>query len=352
MIVIVLIPTYEPDQKFVQLVEELIYKGFSKILVINDGSSVDNNHYFEQVDNHKEVKRINHIVNQGKGRGLKTGFNYILEHEKNVLGCITVDSDGQHLPEDILSCAQALIKNPEDVILGVRDFDNSDVPFRSQFGNKVTRQVLNLLVGIKISDTQTGLRGLSLANMKKFMKVNGEKYEYEMNMLIETKELDVEVTEVSISTVYIDENESSHFNPILDSAKIYKVFIKYIISSFSSSVIDISLFAILATFLVSVIPGTYILISTLVARIISMLFNYKVNAEQVFRGKNQKDGSFYRYLGLAIVQMFASAFLVNSFSSTLQMNETVIKIFVDIFLFFISFLIQREFVFIKEDAKN
>lgn len=348
--VIVLIPTYEPDQKFIELVDELISKGISKILVVNDGSSIENNHYFEQVDNYKEVIRINHMVNQGKGRGLKTGFNYILEYEKDVLGCVTVDSDGQHLPKDIVSCALALIENPDEVILGVRDFDDPDVPFRSKFGNKVTRQVLNLLVGIKISDTQTGLRALSVDNMRKFMKINGEKYEYEMNMLIETKEIDIDVTEVPISTVYIAENESSHFNPILDSVKIYKVFFKYIGSSFSSSILDIGMFAISASFLSSVIPNSYILVSTIIARVISMLFNYKINADKVFGGKNQKEGAFYRYLGLAIVQMFASAFLVYQISNSISVNETMIKVFVDIFLFFISFVIQREFVFVKEES--
>src|SRR5699024_10060067 len=102
---------------------------------VNDGSSEETIHYFNQVKEVPGVIVINHVVNQGKGRALKTGFNYILEHYKNVLGCITVDSDGQHLPKDIEDCAKALSKNTEDVILGVRDFNQSDVPARSQFGN-------------------------------------------------------------------------------------------------------------------------------------------------------------------------------------------------------------------------
>lgn len=346
--IVVLVPTYEPDQKFINLVEELVQRNFTNILVVNDGSSKDKQKYFKQVEKYRNIKIINHAVNQGKGRALKTGFNYILNNFKDVIGCVTVDGDGQHLPNDIESCTQALIENPNHLILGVRDFDNSNVPFRSQFGNKLTRQVLNLLVGIKISDTQTGLRALSLENMTHFMKVTGEKYEYETNMLIETKELDIGVTEIPISTVYIEENESSHFNPILDSAKIYKVFFKYIISSFSSSVVDIVLFAILTSLLNDYIPNYYILVSTFFARVVSVLVNYKINAKQVFGGKNQKEGSFYRYVILAVIQVLASAGLVLVFSRKFLLNETITKIFVDVFLFFISFVIQREFVFIKE----
>lgn len=348
--VVVLVPTYEPDQKFIHLIQDLIKRQFTNILVINDGSSDETLHYFDQVKDAQGVTIINHVVNQGKGRALKTGFNYILDYYKNVLGCVTVDSDGQHLPKDIEACAKALSKNPEDLILGVRDFDKTDVPVRSQFGNKVTIQVLNLLVGIKISDTQTGLRGLSLSNMKHFMNVVGEEYQFEMNMLIEAKELGINITEVPISTVYIEENKSSHFNPIVDSAKIYKVFFKYLVSSLSSSVVDIVLFSILVKLLITVVPATYILVSTIIARIVSMLFNYRINANTVFAGENQKGGAFYRYITLAIIQMFASALLVSQISKVSMVNETIIKVFVDIFLFIISFIIQREFVFVKEEA--
>lgn len=347
--IVILIPAYKPDSKMISLIEDLTAKKYTKILVVNDGSTTESDSIFKEIEAYENVKIIKHYVNQGKGRALKNGFNFILNEYSNVIGCVTADADGQHTPEDIDKCSRALLDHPEDLVLGVRNFDSADIPFRSEFGNKVTKVVLNLLLGIKVEDTQTGLRALSLENMIKFMRTAGEEYEYEMNMLIDTKEDDIKIREVPIQTVYIDQNETSHFNPILDSIKIYSVFLKYIISSVSSAILDITLFAILINLLNTIFPTNYILISTVLARLVSTIFNYKINSDKVFHKKNLKEGSFYRYIALATVQMFVSAFLVAFFSKSFLWNATLTKIIVDGFLFFISFIIQRELVFVTED---
>lgn len=346
--IVVLIPTYEPDQKFINLINKLNNNKFTKILVINDGSSPERQKYFDEVNNYSSVTIVTHTKNQGKGRALKTGFSYVLKHFEDVKGCVTVDADGQHLTKDIEECVRKFVDNPDKLILGIRDFNDDSVPLRSRFGNKITRQVLNLFVGVKISDTQTGLRVMSLNHMRHFIKVTGERYEFELNMLIETKELSIDILEVPINTVYIEGNESSHFSPVIDSVKIYKVFLKYISSSLFSSVVDIVLFTLLIYLLQGRFPYDYILVSTVVARAISVLVNYNINSKQVFRGGEQKNGSFYRYISLAIVQMLASAYLVSFFTDSFVLHETATKILVDIFLFYISFVIQREFVFVKE----
>lgn len=348
---VVLIPAYEPDNKLIHLVDELIELQFRNIIIVNDGSSKKCDQIFEQLGKHESVNVVKHTVNQGKGRALKTGFNTILNQYQDCIGCITVDSDGQHLPVDIEACSVALMKNINKLILGVRNFNDSNIPLRSRFGNKMTKGVVSILGGIHIDDTQTGLRAISTENMRKFMSTIGEKYEYEMNMLMDAKEQNIDFLQIPISTVYINDNESSHFNPITDSLKIYKVFLKYIFSSLSSSVLDITLFAILVYFLNGVFESSYILISTIIARIVSIVFNYKINFSKVFNGENLKKGSFNRYILLAIAQMLISAFLVNTISSSISSNETITKILVDIGLFFISFVIQREFVFTKENTQ-
>lgn len=347
--IVILIPAYEPDSKLISLIKDLTEKKYTKILVVDDGSTVKSDNVFKEIAQYNNVRLIRHYVNQGKGRALKTGFNVILNEYTSVIGCITADADGQHTPEDIEKCSRELFDNQEKLVLGVRDFNTEEVPFRSEFGNKITKIVLNLLLGIKVGDTQTGLRALSLKNMEKFMHTVGENYEYEMNMLIDTKELGINISEVPIQTVYLNDNETSHFNPILDSIRIYSVFFKYIMSSLSSAALDITLFAILVNMLNSILPKNYILVSTILARLVSISFNYRINSDKVFNKKNIKQGSFYRYITLAIIQMLISAFLVLFFSQSLQWNTTLIKILVDGFLFFISFVIQRELVFVTED---
>lgn len=349
--VVVLIPAYEPDFKLLQLIEELSNLNFKNILVVNDGSSIKCDPIFNEVARNANVKVITHAVNQGKGRALKSGFNVILNDYKDSIGCVTVDSDGQHLPEDIESCSKALLRESEKLVLGVRNFDDKTIPFRSRFGNKLTKKVISVFGGVNIEDTQTGLRALSTENMRRFMKTSGEGYEFEMNMLMDAKENNIDFNQIPITTVYINDNESSHFNPITDSLKIYKVFLKYISSSLASSVIDITLFAILIYLLNDVFINSYILISTIIARVISILFNYRLNFMQVFNSENLKSGSFFRYILLAIIQMLTSAFLVSLISQSFSANETIIKVIVDIGLFFISFVIQRELVFTKENDK-
>lgn len=346
--IVILIPAYEPDMKLIHLLDELTQMEFKNVLIVNDGSSIKCDSIFKKASEYENVRIVKHAVNQGKGRALKTGFNTILNANEDFAGCITVDSDGQHLSKDIESCVNGFINNTDKLILGVRDFSDKSIPFRSRFGNKITKSVVSLLGGINVADTQTGLRGVSYEHMKEFMKTEGEKYEFEMNMLMDAKEHGIDFLQIPISTVYINDNETSHFNPIIDSIKIYKVFFKYIISSLSSSVLDIALFAILVYFLDSVFVDSYILISTVFARIVSILFNYRINSEKVFNSENLKKGSFSRYIILAIFQMLASAFLVSGISDSFATNETLTKIIVDVFLFFISFVIQRELVFTKE----
>ena len=330
------IPSLEPKENFIRILEELS-KEFSNIIVVNDGSNEKYDFIFEKIEK-MNIIVLKHGINLGKGRALKTAFNYILSECKDIDIVVTADSDGQHLSKDILKCSSFAIDNPDSLILGVRDFSKKDVPLRSRFGNKITRKIFKYLLGISISDTQTGLRAFSRNQMKDFITTNGEKFEYETNMLIDNKNNGYEFFEVPIETVYIENNETSHFNPIKDSIQIYKLFVKYIIASISSFVIDISLFKIGIGF------GATIVQSTIIARIISSLFNYKINRNSVFKTYNKT--SLYKYYFLVVVQMFISAYTVKLLNSLyIDKNVILIKIFVDIIIFMINYYIQREWVF-------
>lgn len=341
----IIIPALNPDEKLYKLLAGLQDIGFIHILLVDDGSGKEYRHYFEVAQNKYSCQVITHSVNLGKGRALKSAFNYILNEWSTCMGAVTVDSDGQHSPEDTVKCAQALLQNPNSLIMGCRDFSSEIVPFKSKYGNLITRRIINLLCGISISDTQTGLRGIPCALMKTFMTTKGERYEYEMNMLIDAKEHQVPILEVPIQTIYIENNQTSHFNPLADSLKIYAVFGRFIVSSLSSFLIDIVLFTFLVFLFKPILPGYYILVCTIGARAVSSIYNYLFNKNNVFKNKANHKVTFVKYFALCIMQLLASALCVNTLYQWTGINESIVKVIVDAALFFISFQVQREWVF-------
>lgn len=345
--IIIVIPSYKPDKEIMLEFIQKVKENFKNIVVVNDGSGEEYNEFYNQLQS-VGITVLKHHINFGKGRGIKTAFNYVLNNYPNAIGAITADCDGQHYIEDIIKCAKKLKENPEKLVIGYRNFDESQVPFRSRFGNKITRWIFSTFVGIKITDTQSGLRAFGKSIMKKFLETIGERYEYETNMLIDCKEKNIEIEEVPISTVYIRNNSLSHFNPLKDSIRIYKLFAKYIIASLSSFLLDIILYAVL----VSLLPKSdfygisQIVIATIIARIISSLYNFGINSKVVF--KNQNKNSIIKYFVLVIIQMVISAFAVSSLFELLHINSTLIKVVVDTIIFIANFVIQREWVFKKK----
>lgn len=349
----VIIPAYEPDEKLILLLKRLKESGIANVVVVDDGSGAAYRGLFERAAEFDGCIVLRHSVNLGKGRALKTAFNYCLMEFKDICGCVTADSDGQHTPRDILACMKKLWENPEALILGCRNFDAADVPLRSAFGNKCTRKVLSYLIGISVSDTQTGLRAIPSAFMITLMNVKGERFEFETNMLVETKNLDIPILEVPVSTIYLEENKTSHFDPIKDSIRIYVIFGKFLFSSLSSSVLDLLLFGLFCRMLKesSGLPHgvPYIIGATILARIISAVYNFLLNYKVVFKSNANIMSTAIKYCLLAICQMLCSAILVNAIYGIVGGFETAVKIPVDVILFFLSFVIQREFVYRKND---
>lgn len=343
----IIIPSYEPDEKLPALLKQLREAGFENIVLVDDGSGAEYMHFFEEAEKIYGCSVLHHAVNQGKGRALKTAFNYCLGRYDGLPGAVTADSDGQHSPECILLCAQALLMHPKALILGCRCFEGEDVPARSEFGNKCTRVVMKYLTGITVSDTQTGLRGIPFFFMEQLLNVKGERFEFETNMLLETKVRKISIVEVPIRTIYLEENKTSHFNPVRDSIKIYLIFGKFLFSSLSSSVVDLALFTLLCFLLRGRQWGgiTYVMAATAFARVLSALYNYLLNLKVVFQSKSPVKSSLPRYVLLAAVQMSLSAVIVGYLCTIFHGAEVLVKIPVDVLLFFLSFLIQREFVY-------
>lgn len=240
----IIIPSYKPHKEIMNEFIEKLKKHFKNIVIVDDGSGEEYTEFYKAINN-QGITVLKHNINLGKGRAIKTAFNYCLNTYTNIKGTVTADCDGQHYVKDIIKCAEKLKEDPEKLIIGTRNFNEEQVPFKSRYGNKITRTMFSTFVGIKITDTQSGLRAFGIENMKNFLETAGERYEYETNMLIECKEKEIEIAEVPITTVYIQNNSLSHFNPVKDSIMIYKLFIKYIISALSSFALDIILFTIM-----------------------------------------------------------------------------------------------------------
>lgn len=354
MNVSVVLPTYNPSERLLSVTKGLISAGFTDIIIIDDGSREDCQPIFSALSELPECTVLHHGENKGKGRGLKTGFEYVIENRPDCDGVITTDDDGQHLPEDILRCAQIMAEE-KTAVFGARDFKGEHVPKKNKMGNKITGFVFRRLCGVKITDTQTGLRAIPFSYLEPLTKMNGERFEYETNMLLGMKEKNLPFREERISTVYLDGNATSHFNPLTDSFKIYVVIIKFLLSSLSCSVIDIGIFTIINMCLVSVSEiseDIRVLIATIGARIISSLVNFTLNRKRVFKSSEKMPNAMLKYYILCAGQLICSYFCVLGlsyfFSAEQSLWQSLIKIVVDTLLFFLSFGIQREWVFKKD----
>ncbi len=352
----IIIPSLNPDQKLVQVVQSLIQAGFQDIILVNDGSDNEHMQPFQTVAQYSQCTILVHEQNKGKGRALKTAFSFVLEQRPNCLGVITVDGDNQHKANDIEACMRTMLQNKNQVILGCRDFSGDHVPPRSKFGNNMTSWVFRYICGLRISDTQTGLRAIPREYLADFIALSGERFEYETNMLLRLKEKKIPFQEVTIETVYIEENASSHFNPIVDSFKIYKLifayFFKFIFSSAASCLLDLGLYTGIGIIGRQFLPlKQSILVATVLARMGSSLFNFTLNRKAVFHSTESVKSTMLKYYILCAVQMLLSYGGVWGIVSALQLQSygasVIIKVVVDCILFLFSYQIQKRWVFKK-----
>ena len=344
--VTVLIPAYNPDEKLLDLLPKLKER-FSRIVLVDDGSTAGRD-VFRKAGEHVE-KILVHERNRGKGAALKTGFAYVGDSSD----VITADADGQHTPEDIAKIAEGLKTHRGGLVLGVRAFSGK-VPFRSRFGNWWTRWFFFLMTGLMIRDTQTGLRGIPAGLIPRVAAIPGDRYEYEMAMLADAKRHPERPLQIPIETVYIDSNATSHFNPLLDTIRIYRSLLQFCLSSVLAFLIDNGVFAAVIWFLSdkATCRRNDILVALLAARFISSHFNYFYNRFVVFRrdggARRRPHRSYYGYSGLVLAIGAASYALTEGCSAVLDVQGvaiTVVKIVADAVLFVASYLVQKKFIF-------
>lgn len=346
------IPSLDPDERILSIAGKLRDRGFRKIIAVNDGSKTDG--LFVRLREEYGCDVLTHCINFGKGRGMKTAMNHYMNvYSASMDGIVFVDGDDQHDIDDVCACCDCLSENPDCLVLGSRDFSDPNVPPRSRFGNRTTSRFFKLFCGLSIGDTQTGLRAMGNSIIPKFVGISGERFDYETNMLLETKNLDIPIREVPIKTIYIEDNKQSHFNPIKDSIAIYKTILGYISSSLGAAAIDLGLYWLLSVLLGGFGGKLRIALSTVFARIVSSLFNYTVNSKAVFRSSENPRKTVVRYYILCILQTAASYGGVYGLSLIFGQEHTVlIKLPVDCILFLLSFKIQQNWVFKKSTEKK
>jgi len=225
MKIVPIIPSLNPDDKLIKLVNELIKNEFTKIIIVDDGS-VDK-YIFNELKNNKECIVLTHDVNMGKGCALKTAFNYYQEYLLNdYKGVITLDSDGQHQISDVINISNVLADN-DLFILGTRLFNTKETPLRNKTGNRITSKVFKWLYKVYLKDTQTGLRAIPNRLIDLHLKSSGDRFEYELNALIDLVKANEKILQIDIKTIYLENsNKNSHFNPFKDSYRIYKIMFK------------------------------------------------------------------------------------------------------------------------------
>ena len=222
----IILPSLDPDNKFDGVVKGLVEAGFAHIVIVDAGSDAQPPAHFEKAEQYPCCRVLHHGVNKGKGRALKTAFRCVLDELPDAEGVITIDGDGQHLLEDIIACGEKMLALGRSVVLGCRDFDAPGVPPRSVTGNKTTSRMFKLFYGITLSDTQTGLRAIPRQYLEGFCAMEGERFEYETNMLLRMHRQGIPFVEQAIATVYDPEDYSSHYNAVKDSWRIFKIMFK------------------------------------------------------------------------------------------------------------------------------
>ena len=349
---IILIPSFEPDKKFINYVQQL-KNYFSSIVVVNDGSKAEYQPIFDSINQYDEVQVIGYNTNKGKGYALKHGYKYINDTIHDYSGIITVDCDGQHLVEDVYQIAEQLNQNNNHLIFGCRDFTQKHVPFKSRIGNTITSILIFILYGKWLSDTQTGLRAFKKELTPFMLEIPGERFEYETQVLISAIQQDIQISTYPIQTIYENNNAGTHYQVLEDSKRISKVLFgqitRFLSSSLLCSLIDIiSCWILLDLF--SNISNAFLKISiaTCIARIISMLCNFIFNKKFVFK-TNTNQIAIIKYLVLALTLIILSSCFVYLFSNLLHINAKVAKPIVDSLLFIFSYNIQKTWVF-KEVA--
>lgn len=343
-----IIPAFQPEEKLLQLVSNVLRcADIEKLIIVNDDSDSKYDSVFRKLKQFSDVIILVHEQNQGTGAAIKTGMKYILEHFPDIEGVVTFDADSQHLPEDIAAAVQTFDTMPDHTILGVRNFHDKslNIPLRSRFGNNMTEWMVFLFTGVHISDTQTGLRCYPRDMAKRCLTIKKNRYEFQLEALL-TAITEGSVHQIPIQTIYENNNACSHFNPVLDSIRIYLVFGKFILSSLICCLVDYILFSL------AYLTTGMLLLSLLSSRFVSVLLNFYLNRTKVFADKGNIRIQSIKFLILAVCLILGSYWGMKITKELWGWSPFYSKILIEGGLFLISFFVQRLIIFSRKNMNR
>ncbi len=224
----VLVPTYNNEKSLPVVLQDLqLYT--NNIVVVNDGSTDST----RQILNNFSHLAIHHFPkNRGKGAALDHGF--LLAEDLGYEYAITIDSDGQHYPDDLevflLELENKTVNDPEILLVGDRNMGQDGIPGNSTLGNKFSSFWYLAVTGSPLTDTQSGYRLYPLKVVNP-IKLYTNKFEYEIEILVKSAWRGVNVKNIPIKVFYED-NRVTHFRPFWDISRIVLLYMWFVLVSF------------------------------------------------------------------------------------------------------------------------
>ena len=355
----VVIPSYNPDVKLSMLVDELIMSGFSDIIIVDDGSDFGIRNVestFEYVKKKAECTILHHPSNLGKGMALKTGFKFCMHNRSKETIVVTMDDDGEYSVADVNACLVDYEENHMEeapVLIASRDFRAGTCSTKRLIFNKIAGIAMTYLCGVDVRDVQTGLRIIPIKYMKKLLKVSGERFDYEINMLVELKYNNISTAEHIISKEKETTIRYADYNPIWDICRLIAVMLKYAVSSLAATALDVLIFYLIILSmdgtLLHIDKSAGMLYATVIARIISSTFNCVVNKRTVFKSDEPMKRVIYKFYifsllraGVSYLMVLGASYMLGSYADT---ATVIVKLIVDLVLFFAGYGIQKKFIF-------
>ncbi|MDX9806179.1 MAG: DUF2062 domain-containing protein, partial [bacterium] len=192
-----------------------VLKFTDSVIVVNDGSTDGTSDILKQF---QDITVVTHEVNKGKGIALRTGFKKAVELDLDY--AVTIDSDGQHNPEDLPNFIEKIEKEPGSLIVGARNMEQSTVPGKSSFGHKFSNFWYKVETGIDLPDTQSGYRLYPVKKLKDIRYITN-RFEFEIEVIVRAAWAGIRVTHVPVSVIYFPkETRVSHFRPVRDFTRV------------------------------------------------------------------------------------------------------------------------------------
>ncbi|WP_245918528.1 DUF2062 domain-containing protein [Aurantibacter aestuarii] len=222
----VVLPTYN-NQNTLKRVLDGVLNYTTNVIVVNDGSSDKTK---DILNNYPQITALHQSKNSGKGHSLKIGFKHALSMGFDF--AITLDTDGQHFPDDIPNFTNHLEQsaNKNQLIIGDRNMNNANVFAQSAKGNRVSTYWVKAVTGLSLNDSQSGFRLYPIKAMKaiKWLKMT-KKFEFEVEAIVKAHWINISITHVPIKVLYDPKERVSHFRPFWDIARITTLIIWFLL---------------------------------------------------------------------------------------------------------------------------